>query len=374
MALIAAIVPLSSAAADTPPAAVPVAAASYAFTTIDFPGAAKTSVWGINTAGDIVGNYVDTNAQTHGFLLSRGTFTTLDYPSSDVIATQGIAINAAGDIAGVYSLKSPAPATNAHAYLRTKDGKWSTVDYADATHIMQGGVYGLLADGTMVGCFHEGNPATAMHGYALGPKGATRFDYPANAPFAMHYGASPDGSSIVGAYLLGTNTPDNWHGYLLNGGKVTSVDVPGKLGTQAFGMGPAGEIVGAYKVLGADGKTWLGRGFLADTRGSLDPAQWAFTMVDVPAASQTFVRGINDSGNLVGYYFDASGVAHGFVASAAAVTTPPAAAPAPPNTGNVGFANGGDGTSQAVVWLVAIAGLGALALGVRRVAVVRKSR
>jgi quercetin dioxygenase-like cupin family protein len=51
-----------------------------------------------------------------------------------------------------------------------------------------------------------------------------------------------------------------------------------------------------------------------------------------------------------------------------------AATPAAPATGNVGFAKGGEGTSQAVLWLVGIAGLGAFALGVKRVAVVRKSR
>jgi len=59
-------------------------------------------------------------------------------------------------------------------------------------------------------------------------------------------------------------------------------------------------------------------------------------------------------------------------APTAAPTAAPAA-PRPPATGNVGPANDGQWTAV-VVWLVGIAGLGALALGVKRVAVVRKSR
>ena len=41
------------------------------FTTIDFPGAASTTPWGINTRGDIVGVYVNADKSTHAFLLSR---------------------------------------------------------------------------------------------------------------------------------------------------------------------------------------------------------------------------------------------------------------------------------------------------------------
>jgi hypothetical protein len=71
------------------------------------------------------------------------------------------------------------------------------------------------------------------------------------------------------------------------------------------------------------------------------------------------------------------GTLHITAGPAPAPTAAPTAAPAaprPPSTGNVSFANGGEGTSQAVLWMVGIASLGALALGVRRVAVVRKSR
>lgn len=50
------------------------------FTSLDYPGAAYTAAIRINKAGVIVGLYSITGSDTHGFLYSGGTFTTIDYP------------------------------------------------------------------------------------------------------------------------------------------------------------------------------------------------------------------------------------------------------------------------------------------------------
>src|SRR5215831_9177225 len=42
------------------------------FTLIDFPDAASTQVWGVNSRGEMVGVYVDSANVSHGFLYSRG--------------------------------------------------------------------------------------------------------------------------------------------------------------------------------------------------------------------------------------------------------------------------------------------------------------
>jgi hypothetical protein len=194
----------------------------YVFTTIDVPGAARTFAMGNNARGDVVGYYFDT--QFHGFLLSNGTFTTIDFPGADVAWTQANAIGPAGDIVGSYSLKSPAPAGNVHGFLLSNTGEWTTVDYPDpeGAHLMAGGPFAILPDGTLVGCVHDGTATSvsAMYGHIMGPKGMSRFDYPEDAPFAMHYGATPDGKTIVGTYRQGGTTPGHWHGYLLDNGNV----------------------------------------------------------------------------------------------------------------------------------------------------------
>jgi hypothetical protein len=72
------------------------------FTPIDFPGAASTTPWGMNTRGDIVGLYVNADKSTHGFLLSGGQFSSFDFLNA--AATAGNAINQGGDIVGRYTI------------------------------------------------------------------------------------------------------------------------------------------------------------------------------------------------------------------------------------------------------------------------------
>jgi uncharacterized membrane protein len=72
-------------------------------TPIDHPedGAATTQALGINSQGEIVGNYKDIHEKVRGFLRSRwGDFTPVDIP--DAIATTPRRINARGQIAGTF--------------------------------------------------------------------------------------------------------------------------------------------------------------------------------------------------------------------------------------------------------------------------------
>ncbi len=50
------------------------------FTTIDFPGALSSRAFGINAPGEIVGLYRDATDKEHGFLLNRGSFSTIEFP------------------------------------------------------------------------------------------------------------------------------------------------------------------------------------------------------------------------------------------------------------------------------------------------------
>src|ERR1700722_13760840 len=87
------------------------------FTTIDFPGAVSTQLWGINPAGDIVGFYTLSDTSSHGFLLSGQNFTPIDFPGSAVTFLYGI--NPRGDIVGEYASTLTGPHTG---FVRTRDG------------------------------------------------------------------------------------------------------------------------------------------------------------------------------------------------------------------------------------------------------------
>src|SRR5690242_10425851 len=95
------------------------------FTTIDFPGAASTTPWGINTRGDIVGSYVNADKSTHGFLLSGGQFSPIDFPGATSTTLYGI--NPAGDIVGQYTL-----ADNIDHSFVLSGGQFTKIDFPGA--------------------------------------------------------------------------------------------------------------------------------------------------------------------------------------------------------------------------------------------------
>lgn len=76
--------------------------------------------------------------------------------------------------------------------------------------------------------------------------------------------------------------------------------VPGASSTTPFGLNDHGQIVGSY--VDASGHT---HGFL-DTTGR-------FTTLDAPGASSTVALGVNNLGQVVGNFVDSAGVEHGFV-------------------------------------------------------------
>ena len=96
-------------------------------------------------------------------------------------------------------------------------------------------------------------------------------------------------------------------GFLLSGGSYTTLTAPSAGNIYARGINASGQIVGYY--FGSDSGT---HGFLLS--GS------SFTTFDAPSATATFAYGINQAGQIVGSFGDSLGE-HGFLASPS--TLPP---------------------------------------------------
>jgi probable HAF family extracellular repeat protein len=121
------------------------------------------------------------------------------------------------------------------------------------------------------------------------------------------------------------------HGFLYIDGIFTSLDMPGARATSAQGINNRGQIVGYYEE--QDGL----HGFLYD--------QGVFTFLDVPllgVPSNTVAFGINDRGQIVGSYIGVS-TQHGFVYDAGVFT--PLVAPGASQS----FANGINNRGEIVV-------------------------
>jgi len=248
-------------------------AQAYNYASIDYPNAIRTRTFGISPGGVIVGDYRDSSGALHGFLLAGGRYVTADVPGAligltGVLPTSLKGINPAGDIVGFYfvppgsSADCTVPATPPcqKGFLLHR-GTFSTVLFP--------GHHGSIPQritptGHIYGCYHDLDYMGSMFGFTRTTNGTfSSVDVPAS----MHTGATPDGSTVVGLYADLTMMPSPTHGYVIQNGNFQSFDVPGSTFTEAWDINPRGIIVGDFQDI-----TGVFHGFLrtADGYTSID--------------------------------------------------------------------------------------------------------
>jgi len=253
------------------------------------------STFGINTKGDIVGAYfIGGGGPHHGFLLHRGTFSTLDVPGTLQTAARGI--NPQGDIVGDCNTS----AGGTHGFL-LHEGSYQTI--VDPPGSVSTVAVGINSQGDIVGDYDDA--AGRTHGFLLHEGGFTIIDIP--GAFATYvFGINGDGD------IVGASTPGDArgvHSFLFRNGVFTTIDVPGAFATYAAGINTQGDIAGTYThrepipVYPYFG--YPPHGFLVH--------KGKFTTIDLPGSTSTQVLGINDRGSVVGIYTDGHDVQHGFL-------------------------------------------------------------
>lgn len=321
----------------------------YVFATHDNPGApaAVTSPNGIgiqgtfavntNDRGQIVGNFGDANSQTHSYLETGSHFSDFDdplagttsNPYSVVTGTVAFGVNNFDQIVGTYVPN--APNNVEHSFLLS-GGKFLTIDPPGAANLA-GASYtnnldeaGNINDlGQIVGGYTDTNGVT--HGYLLSHGHYTVLDDPQAAGYTNATGIN-DLGQIVGSYFDSSGVQ---HGFLLSHGKYTTLDDPNSTGgTQAFQINNFGQIVGSF----GGTATSFGSAATAGEHGFV-LSGGVYTTLDDPngvtnGQSSTYAEGINDFGEVVGFYFDSNGLVHGFSAMPASGVNLPFATPDSP--------------------------------------------
>ncbi len=210
------------------------------FTTENYPNSAMTQVVGLNNNGKTAGFYVDKTAgKTHGFTAQNGVYATVDYPGS--IFNQLLSQNDNRQAAGYYSM-SIANTTPDFPYIYDENG----------------GVFEVLTIPGAVG----GAQATGIN----------------------------NSQQVCGFWIdsKGVN-----HGFWLNQGNFQSLNFPGSSFTQALGINNKGIIVGVYM---QNGNT---HGFTFNTLATTNKWQ---SIDDPNGVGTTVVNGVNDNGDLVGFW------------------------------------------------------------------------
>jgi probable HAF family extracellular repeat protein len=288
--------------------------ASAQYTIFDYPYTpfgvvSQTNATAINSPGQIVGSYEDIYG-THGFLLSQGVYSQLDEPNASYTVRGGATgdwgtfpsgINSQGQVVGNYvNERWWDPNFGFHGFVLSH-GVYTSLD--DPSGIGQTFASSINDHGDVVGTYFGGG----THGFLLSKGVYTNIDYPYGVGYVSTYASAINNrGDIVGYYTddLGD------HGFLLSKGVFTPIGDPaasvlGESATQALGINDSGQIVGWYV-----DPSFTGHSFLF--------SHGVYTELDVPNAYQyvgTYASGINAQGQIVGTYYDASQAIHGFLFS-----------------------------------------------------------
>jgi hypothetical protein len=298
--------------------AMPAAATSYTFTTIDGPAAPNllgTVVDGINDHGVATGHYVlggdpslGQPPQTYvGFTANADGSNFTSFSRAGYEQTGASGINNAGSIVGV----SVRTYGDGSGFLRDPDGTFHDVDpnlggitsaYSEAI--------GINNAGTIVGYFTSVLPPSLdviqqySHGFILSGGVYTQLDVPSAIGYGTQLFSMNSLGVISGSFL--DNTYGAPHGFLYD--PVNGFSLPGFSFASSVGqINDAGDFPYAaitpdpLSPIGYDAQAYVVNG------GVFDP-------LAVPGAFSTEGQGMNNAGQVVGYFTDLTGI-HGFIAT-----------------------------------------------------------
>ena len=274
---------------------------NYTFQSLEIPGAVDTVPQAINNLGQIVGSYANADGTRHGFLRQpNGAYTTVDLPGAT--QTFAVGINDLGMIVGDWEDANG----QFHGFTRGANGSFSTVDFPGAVDT---GVFGINDFGMMAGVYDLGDQTTNIS-CALARGTFMSFEEPAAAPMQT----VAEGINVLGVISGFFNDPSgNTHGYVRGVDRTFhSFDFPGADYTDTTKINSFGQLVGGTLT------NFPLRGYIytATNKPSGSPSPAAFFSFDYPDSKNSTLHGINDLGQLVGFYRGFGSVAmHGFLAT-----------------------------------------------------------
>lgn len=274
-------------------------------TTFDYPGTGNLTLpQKINERGDVVGEFIDSNAVARGFVrFGDGSFSDPIVDPNDTVGfTEGRGINNSRTVAGDYVITDG----TLHSFFLS-GGTFTEYDVPSA---VQTNLLSINDAGSFTGGFDPDGNGIFQAFVSVGGT-LTSFSVPA-AVSTFAYEINNSNQLVVGYYI---DSSAVLHGYFrdTNGALHFPIDPSGSTATVLFGLNGRNWVVGRY----------------ADSSGTTHglffvPPNQFFTF-DFPGSTFTSLNGINDAGVICGRYVDASGT-HGFLARVRG--TPPTNTPA----------------------------------------------
>jgi len=284
-------------------------AQAYDFTNFEGPNAVSTVVDGINNNGAVVGQATDSTGNTVNFVRNPdGTFTTLTtLPAGDT----AFGINSSNQVVGATG--------NGNAFLLSNNfTNLTLLPPADPGNTTSQMAFGINDKGAIVGQYV--NTTTGLTPGFLDVNGKFTFLNPTNSLVTNAQGINNNGLgvgffAITLTPVINANPPQ--HGFMFDSaGNITLLPDPVKPNlflSQFLGINDQNQAAGYWQ-----DNVGSQHGFLYDLATKSfaffdDPSQALFLLNGVPI-TVTQITGINNAGDITGFYTDASGNNHGFFA------------------------------------------------------------
>jgi len=266
---------------------------------------------GINDNGHIAG-YFGSGAAGHpnkGYLLrppfgSQSRYQNINFPHS--VQTQVTGLNDLGVQVGFWSSQNNANLSNNNFGWYLKNGRFHEVNFptSDPASPPVGQLVGVNNHDVAVGFYTDGQGNNHGYEYNIIVKRFSRVLKPGDPGASLTAAAINDRGDVAGFYVTKGGVTDAFLKFA--GGRFLTQAVRDAAMTQAFGVNNRDEVVGAYTVgTGSNAKTF---GFV------WRPGHGFLTVSDPHGVGTTIINGVNNEGDLVGFYTDAAGNTDGMLA------------------------------------------------------------
>jgi hypothetical protein len=276
---------------------------SYAFETLDNArDFTFNQLLGINDRGQIAG-YFGSGAAGHpnqGYQLQPpANYTNENFPGS--VQTQVTGLNNRGVTVGFWSNTNMGAGMDANFGWVNVNGQFRNADFptGDSASPVTDQLLGVNDSDIAVGFWVDAQGNNHGYEYNINTGRFSSVTDPQDQGASLQATAINDLGDIAGN--IGSD------GFLLSHGHLTELAAPGASSTMALGVNTFDEVVGTYTV--GSGSSAVMHGF------TWQPGR-GFTTVDDPhGIGTTTINGVNDHGQLVGFYVDANGNTDGFLAT-----------------------------------------------------------
>ncbi|WP_077034556.1 PEPxxWA-CTERM sorting domain-containing protein [Pelomonas sp. KK5] len=282
-------------------------ATDYAVTTLDVPGSSYTQSNGINNTGQVVGWFGTGDGSTSlGFLLQNGNYTTLAGPASTGYSVAS-GISDAGVVVGSFA---PTTGVDADGYMQY--GPESGYVYANGAYtVFQIPGYsstelrGISPNGRYLSGFASSDVNYQGFVYDLVTKSFTMIGPVDENTLVFAQGVNDKGIAVGDKKVYDpSGYPWTRTGFTYDVASGQQTDYAfGVLETALRGINNAGAVVGFQSDMGQD-------------RVAFVISESGHELITIDGAASSYGEGINDAGLIVGDYYDAQGIEHGFLAAA----------------------------------------------------------